>query len=50
MAPKKFKNIKTKAKRVSESTSELVEVFDQTKFHVYQNFKKFDTLVKYRSV
>ena len=50
MAPKKSRNIKTKAKRVFESTSEPVEVFDQTRFHVFQNFQKFDTLVKYRSI
>ena len=50
MAPKNARKFKTKAKRVSGSFFEPVEVFDQTKFHVYQNFKKFDTLVKYRSV
>ena len=50
MAPKKSRNIKTKAKRVFKSSFELVEVFDQTRFHVFQNFQKFDTLLKYRSI
>ena len=50
MAPKKSRNIKTKAKRVFESTFEPVEVFNQTRFHVFQNFQKFDALVKYRSI
>ena len=50
MAPKKSRNIKTKAKRVPGSTSKLVEVFDQTRFLVLQNAHKFDALVKYRSI
>ena len=50
MAPKKSRNIKTKTKRVSGSTSELVEVFDQTRFYVLLNARKFDALVKYRYI
>ena len=50
MAPKKYRNIKTKAKRVSRSSFDQVVDFDQTKFHTLQNFQKFDALVKYRSI
>ena len=50
MAPKKSRNIKTKAKRVSESPFTHVEEFDHTRFHVFQNSQKFDSLVKYRSI
>ena len=50
MAPKKSTNIKTKAKRVSESTFEPVVVFDQTTFHTLQYSQKFESLVKCRSI
>ena len=50
MAPKKSRNIKTKAKRVFKSSFELVEVFDQTRFYVLLNARKFDALVKYRYI
>ena len=47
MAPNNARNFKSKAKRVSGSSSEPIKVFDQTMFHVFQ---KFDSLVKYRSI
>ena len=50
MAPKKSRNIKTIVKRVFWFTFEPIEVFDQNRFHVPQNAKKIDALVKYRSI
>ena len=50
MAPKNARKFKSKAKRVSGSFSEPVEFFDQTRFHVFQNFQKFDSLVKNRTI
>ena len=50
MAPKKSRNIKTKAKRVFGSSSEPVEEFDQTRFPTLQNAQKFESFVKYRSI
>ena len=50
MAPKNARKFKSKAKRVSGSFSKPVEVFDQTRFHVFQKFQNFDSLVKYRFI
>ena len=47
MAPKNARKFKSKAKRVSGSFSEPFEVFNYTRFHVFQ---KFDSLVRYRSI
>ena len=50
MAPKKSRNIKTKAKRVVGSTSASIEDFDQTRFCTLQNAQEFEPLVQYRSI
>ena len=44
------KAFKPRAKRVSESSSKPAEVFDQTRFHIFQNYQKFESLVKFRSI
>ena len=50
MAPKKAKNIKTRAKRVVGSNSTSDEEFYRIRFHTLPNAKKFETSVKYRSI
>ena len=44
------KAFKPRAKRVSESSSKPAEVFDQTRFHIFQNYQKFESLIKYRFI
>lgn len=45
MGPKK-----TIAKKVSRGTSSSSEPFNSTRYHTVENFKKYDTLVKFRSI
>ena len=42
MAPKKSKTIKTKAKRVSTSSSEPTIVFDHIRFETVTNEQRFE--------
>ena len=50
MARKKSKTIKTKAKRVSGSSSKPVVAFNQIRFETVTNEKMFETLIKDRSI
>ena len=50
MAPKKFKTIKTKAKRVSTSSSKPAIVFDQITFKMVTNKQRFQNLIHYRNI
>ena len=50
MAPKKFKTIKTKAKRVSASSSNPAFVFDQIKFKTVTNEQRFENVIQYRKI
>ena len=50
MARKKSKTIKTKAKRVSGSSSKLVVAFNQIRFETVTNEQMFETLIKDRSI
>ena len=50
MVRKNARKFKTKVKRVSEFSSKPVEVLDQTRFHIFQNAQKFESLVKSRFV
>ena len=50
MAPKKFKTIKTKAKRVSASSSEPAFVFDQIRFQRVTNEQRFENVIQYRKI
>jgi len=45
MGPKK-----TTTKKVSRDASSSSEPFDSTRFHILENFKKYDSLVKFRSI
>ena len=45
MGPKK-----TTTKKVSRDASSSCESFDSTRFHILENFKKYDSLVKFRSI
>ena len=50
MAPKKSKNIKTKAKRVFASSSNPTIVFDQIKFKTVANEQSFENVIQYRKI
>ena len=50
MAPKKSKTIKTKAKRVSTSSSEPAIVFNQIRFETITNEQRFENLIKHRNI
>ena len=50
MARKKSKTIKTKAKRVSGSSSKPVVAFNQIRFETVTNEQMFETLIKDRSI
>ena len=50
MAPKKSKTIKTKAKRVSASSSKPAIVFDQTTFETVTKEQRFENVIQYRKI
>ena len=50
MAPKKSKTIKTKAKRVSASSSKPTIVFDQIRFETITNEQRFENIIQYRKI
>ena len=50
MAPKKSKTIKTKAKRVSASSSNPAIVFDQITFKTVTNSQRFENVIQYRKI
>lgn len=50
MAPKKSKTIKTKAKRVSASSSKPAIVFDQITFQTVTNEQRFENVIQYRKI
>ena len=50
MAPKKSKTIKTKAKRVSTSSSKPAIVFDQIMFQTVTNEQRFQNLIQHRNI
>ena len=47
MAPKKSKTIKTKAKKVSASSSKPANVFDETTFDTITNAQRFENVIQY---
>ena len=50
MAPKKSKTIKTKAKRVSASSSNPSIVFAHIKFKTVTNEQRFENIIQYRKI
>ena len=50
MAPKESKTIKTKAKRVSASSSKRAIVFDQTTFETVTKEQRFENVIQYRKI
>ena len=50
MALKKSKTIKTKAKRVSASSSEPAIVFDQIRFETVTKEQRFENVIQYRNI
>ena len=50
MAPKKSKTIKTKAKRVSASSSKTAIVFDQIMFQTETNEQRFQNVIQHRNI
>ena len=50
MAPKKSKTIKTKAKRVSASSSKPASVFDETTFQTVTQAQRFENVIQYWTI
>ena len=50
MAPKKSKTIKTKAKRVSASSSEPAIAFNQIRFQRVTNVQRFENVIQFRKI
>ena len=50
MAPKKSKTIKTKAKRVSTSSSKPAIMFDQIMFQMVTNKQRFQNVIQHRNI